>query len=363
MAQWNASQKDVQVEPTYTGSYADTANKVIASLAASALPDGGLIPAAPLFTGRAGNYKILEHMSGPDGLDMDDFFPVLWDYNKFGGKVSSLPFNNSTPVLHYNKDIMKSVGLNSERPPQTWDELLAMGKKIISTGAWAVTMNNPDWMLKALILQNGGKIMNDAATKPLFNSAEGIEAMAFIKQLVDQKLMPAGMHARAREQFIGGRSAFHYDTTGAINTILSGAKFGYGTGFLPKKKKYAVTVGGAALALFPSTKEREAATWKFLKWLVSKDVNIRWVKGTGYVPIRRSVLTSPEIQSLFAEMPQYKAGFEQLEVAESYEHFWEMGAMDSLLAEAVDKVERGVLTPKQAMDEATSKLVAEMSRK
>jgi len=63
---------------------------------------------------------------------------------------------------------------------------------------------------------------------------------------------------------------------------------------------------------------------------------------TGYVPIRKSVLRSEEIQKLFEEHPQYRAGFEQLQYAETYPHFWEMGLLDDLLEEAIEKV-RAVL--------------------
>ena len=355
---------DITVEATYSGSYGETAQKVIAAIASDTLPNGGVIAAAPLWTGREGNYKILDYIKGPDGLDMDDFWPVLWTYNEYDGKVCSLPFNNSTAILYYNKDLMAEAGLDPEKPPQTWDELKSMAKQIVEkTGAVGVNIGPDDWVLKAFILQNGGKIMNEDATEPLFNSEAGIEALTFWKSLIDEGLMPPAQHGKqARELFIAGQLGFLYYSTGSVGKVMKGAQFNWGTAFMPKNMKYGATVGGAALALFPSTKEKEDATWKFLKWLLSPENCIRWTMATGYVPIRKSVLRSEEIQKLFEERPQYRAGFEQLQYAETYPHFWEMGLLDDLLEEAIEKVELGVLDPKAALDEAAQALKEEMQK-
>ncbi|MGI6672747.1 MAG: hypothetical protein ACOX53_00125 [Limnochordia bacterium] len=85
VAEFNSSQDRIFVDAVYTGGYGDTAQKVTAALAANTLPEGGLIPAAPLFTGRVGNYLIDEYLRGPKGLDMDDFYDEFWNYNKYDG--------------------------------------------------------------------------------------------------------------------------------------------------------------------------------------------------------------------------------------------------------------------------------------
>lgn len=356
----------ITVEATYSGGYGETAQKVFAAIASNTLPNGGVIPAAPLWTGREGNYKILDYITGPDGLDMDDFWPVLWKYNEYDGKVCSLPFNNSTPVLYYNKDLMAKAGLDPEKPPQTWDELKSMAKQIVEEvgeGVVGVNIKPTDWILKAFILQNGGKIMNDDATEPLFNSPEGVEALTFWKSLIDEGLMPPAQHGKqALELFIAGQVGFLYDSTGSVGTVLKGAQFEWGTAFMPKKVKYGATVGGAALALFPSTKEKEDATWRFLKWLLTPENCARWTEATGYLPVRKSVLQSERIQKLFEEYPQYRAGFEQLEYAETYPHFLQMGLLDDLLRKAIEKVEMNVLDPKAALDEAAEALKEEMAK-
>ncbi|MBZ0304434.1 MAG: extracellular solute-binding protein, partial [Anaerolineae bacterium] len=93
----------ITVEGTFSGDYGETATKIIAGLESGELPDGGLVAAAPLWTCREGNYLIEDYISGDEGINMEDYWQVLWDYNAYEGHICSLPFNNSTMVMYYNK--------------------------------------------------------------------------------------------------------------------------------------------------------------------------------------------------------------------------------------------------------------------
>ncbi|HBN96826.1 MAG TPA: hypothetical protein DDZ66_11040 [Firmicutes bacterium] len=366
--EFNASNDHIFVDAIYTGNYGETAQKVTASLAADTLPNGGLIPATPLFTGRVGNYLIDEYLHGPQGLDMDDFYDEFWNYNKYDGRIASLPFNNSTPVLFYNKDILRQAGLEP-KAPDTWDELVEMA---IHLRDWAtqegirnfspINMRNEDWMLKGFILQNGGEIMNDHYSAALINEPEAVEAIEFWVSLIDQGLMPAGVHNRARDQFIAGNQAFLFDSTAGIGTIAATVEFDVATAMLPGNKRKAVTLGGAGLTMFPSTPEKQDATWEFLSWLLTPENVVRWSASTGYVPIRKSALESEEIQQLFEEQPYYRAAFEQLEHVVSLEHFWELGALDDYLRTLISNVEYKSMTPQQAADKLVKDLADDFER-
>jgi sn-glycerol 3-phosphate transport system substrate-binding protein len=366
--EFNAASDSVFVDAVYTGNYGETAQKVTASLAANTLPDGGLIPAAPLFTGRVGNYLIDEYLRGPKGLDMDDFYDEFWNYNRYDGRIASLPFNNSTPVLFYNKDILTQAGLEP-KAPETWDEMVEMATQLKEWAAaqrvrnfTPINMRSQDWMLKAFILQNGGELMNEDYTASLINEPAAVEAIEFWVSLIDQGLMPAGVHDRARDQFIAGNQAFLFDSTAGIGTIAGTVEFDMATAMLPGNKQRAVTLGGAALTMFPSTQEKQDATWEFLSWLLTPENVASWSAKTGYVPVRKSVLESDEIQTLFAEQPYYKAAFEQLEYVVSIEHFWELGALDDYLGQLINNVEYKSLTPQEAADKLVKDLADDIAR-
>jgi sn-glycerol 3-phosphate transport system substrate-binding protein len=363
IAEFNATNEyGITVTGTYSGNYGETAQKVMASLESGGLPDAGLIPAGPLWTCREGNYLLEEYLAGPEGLDESAFWPVLWDYNRYEDHICALPFNNSTMVMYYNKDLMAQAGLDPEAPPQTWDELKEQARAITEAvpGTIGVEVRDEAWWLKALILQNGAEIMNEDATAPAFNTPAGVEAMEFWKSLIDEGLMPPAQHGDSRDLFIGGRVGFLMASTASVVTVKGGAGFEFGTAFLPGNVRRGATVGGASLVMFPSTPEREQASWRFLKFLTSVPNQVTFTTATGYVPISPEAAESAAIQELMAAEPAYAAGFEQLAVASQYPHFFAMGTLDNLLAQAIELVELGRKTAAQALQDVETEIIAEI---
>lgn len=363
ITEFNATNEyGVTVTGTYSGNYGETAQKVMASLESGGLPDAGLIPAGPLWTCREENYLIEEYLAGPEGLEDSAFWPVLWDYNRYEDHICALPFNNSTMVMYYNKDLMAQAGLDPESPPQTWDELKEQARAISDAvpGTIGVEVRDEAWWLKALILQNGAEIMNEDATAPAFNTPAGVEAMEFWKSLIDDGLMPPAQHGDSRDLFIGGRVGFLMASTASVVTVKGGAGFEFGTAFLPGNVRRGATVGGASLVMFPSTPEREQAAWRFLKFLTSVPNQIAFTSATGYVPISPEAAESTAIQELMTAEPAYAAGFEQLAVASQYPHFFAMGTLDNLLAEAIELVELGRKTPAEALQDVETEIIAEI---
>src|SRR5690606_26940994 len=186
-------------------------------------------------------------------------------------------------------------------------------------------------------------------TAPTFQEEAGVGALQFWKDLIDAGLMPPGQHDVSRDLFLSGRVGFLMASTASVATVAGGANFDFGTAMLPGNVKRGTTVGGAALVMFPSTPEEELATWRLLKFLTSVENSIKFTTATGYVPISPAAAESPAIRSLLIERPEYAAGFEQLAVSEQYPHFFAMGTMDNLLADAIEAVELGGLSPAAAL--------------
>jgi ABC-type glycerol-3-phosphate transport system substrate-binding protein len=143
--------------------------------------------------------------------------------------------------------------------------------------------------------------------------------------------------------------------------VAGGATFEFGTDMLPGNVRRGTTVGGAALVMFPSTPEKELATWRLLKFLTSVDNSVDFTVATGYVPISPAAANSPVIQSLLIEQPEYAAGFEQLAVSSQYPHFFAMGTMDNLLVDAIEAVELGGQAPADALNAAAEALAIEIA--
>ena len=362
--EFDAAHPEITVEAIYSGGYAETATKISTALATGTLPNGGVIPAGPIFTGANGNYIILQYIEKEPGL-LDDVYPGIWDFAKYAGQICAIPYNISTPVLFYNKELMRQAGLDPEQPPETWDDLLNLGRTVVSRikGVFGLNMADAPWFFKALLLQNGCEIVTRTLPPdPLFDQEAGIEAAIFWKKLVDEGVMPVGMHDMAEKHFLAGKLAFCIASSSRLGDWYGKTSFEFGVAFLPYKLRRAVPLGGATLVMFPKTEVENTATWELIKWLISPENIARWAMRTGYLPIRKSSLELPQMQEFLTNNPLWRIPFEQLEFAYAYWHFMEMGTMDILLKEALEAIEYGVKSPEEAMRFAAEQLRQEISR-
>lgn len=354
---FNSSQDEVIVEAIFSGGYGETAEKITAALASKTTPNGGIIPAGPIFTGQYGNYKILDYMENDKDFDMDDFYDGIWEYAKYDGKISTIPYNISTPIMYYNKDLFKAAGLDPDSPPTTWDELLAAAKAISKDvdgdgemDIWGYNVKDTKWLFKAFLMQNGNGIIDTKTKTPLFTEKSGVETAAFWNELIEQKAMPVGLHDIAEDMFAGGQLGIMMASASRISRWNGNTDFEFGAAMLPKGKFQAVPIGGAVQALFPSGSEAEDfATYTFIKWLSAPENLAVLSVNTGYIPPRKAVLEEESVKKFLDESPMFRVAFEQLEYATSYWHFNEMGTMDSFIWEALEKMEIEKLSPSDTM--------------
>ena len=167
---YNDSQKDVQVTAAYTGSYDDT------KLKAQAAANAGKPPAVVLMSANfvldlklAGDIVSLEPMIKAEGTDkakfLDDFWPAVHANAIVDGDLYAIPFQNSTPLLYYNKEHFKEAGLDPEKPPQTWAELVDAAKKLTKGDRTGFGLpegyDYMGWIMEALSMSNGGRYFNE----------------------------------------------------------------------------------------------------------------------------------------------------------------------------------------------------------
>ncbi|NBK23599.1 MAG: extracellular solute-binding protein, partial [Spirochaetia bacterium] len=100
---FDAARPDIELELTYSGSYADTATKVSASLLSGNAPDAALMAAGQLYTGGRGDYAMETLVKDPS-FKVDDIFKGMLEYGMFEGRIAAVPYGISSQVLYYNKD-------------------------------------------------------------------------------------------------------------------------------------------------------------------------------------------------------------------------------------------------------------------
>jgi sn-glycerol 3-phosphate transport system substrate-binding protein len=350
---FNAAQKNITVDVVFQGSYADIAQKLTAAVTAKTLPDIAQMGGAPTM-GDSGVIVPIEEFLTP--ADRSDIFDGFWDYNKFQGKVVSMPYNNSIPLLYYNKDMFTAAGLDPNKPPATWDELVTAAKALTKEGQWGFnTHTDTHWYLSAMIMQNGGKILSDDGKKVVYNGPEGIEALQFWGDLVTKhKVMPSNQHANAGADFVAGKVAMLMRSSSTLATIEKDAKFKVGVAPLPCKKVCSEPLGGASLIIFKSNTDKQKAAWEFAKWMTNPENTVDLFLQTGYVPLRKSVQTVQALKDYYTKAPNAEMVIKATQSASAIPVFTELGNNDEQLRKAVEKIELNTASAKEALDAAAA---------
>lgn len=364
-----AENSQFEIELSYSGSYGDTATKVSAALTSGTEPNVALMSAGPLFTGARGNYFIDEKINEAD-FDKADFFESGWDYSKYKGKVCALPYGISTPILYYNKDILDKAGIDINNPPKTWDDLYEMAKTAQAKGNinnvdefWGFEVKDVPWLFKTMLNQNENPVVNvDSNYKvtPAFAEESAVEVATWWKKMIDDKVMPASQHANAEKTFLAGNCAFIVSSSNRLSKWITEEGVKVGAFPMPYFKQKSVALGGNVLVMFNKNEKQDYASWELLKYLVDAQNQTEFALNTGYLPVRRSGLELDVAKKALSENPMYKIAFEQMEYSWSYWHFEQMGTMDMMITDTMEKIEKNVLSPKEALEELANELAREI---
>src|SRR5262245_53172771 len=137
---FNASQKDFQVNATFKGAYPDTMVAAIAAFRAGNAPhivQMFEVGTATMMAAR-GAIMPVHQLSADTGVAIDPaayVAGVRGYYSTSDGKLMSMPFNSSTTILYYNKEAFRKAGLNPEQPPKSWREVREAAAKIKAANA------------------------------------------------------------------------------------------------------------------------------------------------------------------------------------------------------------------------------------
>lgn len=319
---YNASQDKVHVTVVYQGSYNDCATATQAAIMAGNQPnlvqlevskvapfqgDGALLDLTPFI--EAENY------------DMSDFYEGLMSFS-YGsdGHVYSMPFNRSTFILYYNADLFAEKGLSV---PTNWTELAQVGKAVTDPAnkMWGLTAPEQGIYLELWVMQLGGVVLNEDESDIGYNNDIGLKAMQFLRGAVDDGWYQAASgqefvsNDSVRTAFINKNVAMLYSSSGDITTLQNSCDFTVGTAILPAADGRAPvsTTGGANIAALAGHSEEEnAATWDFIKYLVSSESTGSFAQSTGYLPVRKSVMDSPDWKAFVEANPNFATPAEML---------------------------------------------------
>ena len=360
--EFNAEHPDIHVEVLYTGNQFATRDKLLASVAGGQPPHVSLVDQfwPPLMVS-TGALIPIKNFVDPETY-FQDFNSTSMDTVTVNGEQWTMPFSMSNQILFYNKDMFRAVGLDPEKPPTTWDELVEYSKLLTrdvdgdgKTDEWGVNFTTRAnigsvYTFITFLWQAGGEIYNEDFSKTVFNDQAAIDAVQFWIDLAHKhKVLTL---SPPTEGFEIGRIAMQYSSTSSIQATKNKVNFDLGIAALPANKNKVTGVGGSSLAIFKTTPEQEAAAWTFVEWMSSAENNLKWSTATGYTPLRNSVLNSPEYLQYLKENPDVKVVIEQAQYAKARPNTVSYADVSRILGVAVEEALYANINPQKTMDNA-----------
>ncbi|MCT2537119.1 ABC transporter substrate-binding protein [Aquibacillus koreensis] len=384
---FNGSQEDIHVKPIFQGSYGDSLTKLKTSLQSSSGPtimQSNFISSGPMIDTKM--VRPIQDLIDAEGYDLSQLDQNVLSAYEMDGQLYSMPFNASTLLMYYNKDMFEENGLDPNNPPQTYEELEEAAMKLTGEGKYGASFSVDSYFLEQLFTVQGAELVNngngrqDLATKSFINSQEAIDTFTWWKKLVDDGLMlNLGTNTEDTHQaFLSEQVGMTLASTAGLTNMLEGSKgkFELGTAFIPypeaKTGAGGVSVGGGSLYIMNNKSEAEQqAAWEFIKYVVGAEQQGHWYINSGYFPVNTDAYELPEVVETLAQFPQFETAINQLEVALENNAGSNAGKgpvlgvypdARTITVEALEKVLNDVQSPKDALDEAAEEITKKIAR-
>jgi ABC-type glycerol-3-phosphate transport system substrate-binding protein len=305
--------------------------------------------------------------NGLTETELSDIWQVLIDNNTWDRRIITLPFNKSVPVYYYNHAILESLGYKTF--PKSWHEFLGLMRQVKDRyqGRIIPTIGGTDiWVVASMIYQEGGRLFDEDSHIPRFYSEAAIKSLKFQVDLIyKESLQGRTPVSEVLDDFLGQRVFCVPLSCARRSAMLENETFKVGMAPLPYKTKPAAIIYGTNIGMFRNaTPQQKAAAWKFIKWFISKEQQIRWSLNTYYVPIQRSALEDPRMQEHLAQTPGLKEAYYQLAYAvfEPKNEVWFEGRK-IFIEDVLEKATLADKSPEQALRDAQEKLLQKLRTK
>lgn len=377
---FNASQSEYRVVPTYKGNYTQTVTAAIFAFRSSSQPaivQVNEIATATMMAAKGAVYPVYELMRDEkEAFSPADYLPAVTGYyTDLSGNMLSFPFNASTPILYYNKSLFRRAGLDPESPPTTWPDVGTMAKRLLDAGAvcgfttawpsWVNVENFSAYHNLALATRSNGLGGLDAEL--VFNNPVVVRHVA---QLADwQKKMIydySGRATAAEPRFQRGECGIFIGSSATRADIVTNAQFEVGYGRLPYWPDISgapqnTMIGGATLWVLRGRPEAEyKGVAKFFAYLSKPEIQAAWHQHTGYLPITKAAYDLSRAQGFYDRNPGTAISIEQITLKPPTEHSrgLRLGSFVLIRAAIEDEFEqaiRGDKPAKAALDAAVER--------
>jgi sn-glycerol 3-phosphate transport system substrate-binding protein len=364
VADFEAENPDVDVEAIYAGNYNDARIKALA-----ALQSGEPAQLSVMFS--IDIYDLIEQdaiVAFDDVVEtaeekawLESFYPALMENGQTLGKTWGIPFQRSTIVMYYNKDMFRAAGLDPETPPATWEEMAEAAEALTDAdagryGLMIPSTGYPYWMFGALTMQNGQVLMNGDGTETYFDDPAVVEALQYWRDLgAERGVMPEGTieWGTLRQNFLEGKTAMMWHSTGNLTAVKNEADFDFGVAMLPASERRGSPTGGGNFYIFKDTSEAErAAAMRLIRFMTSPERAAQWSIETGYMGVSPASYETAALEAYVQEFPPAAVARDQLQYATAELSTYQTGRVRKLLDDAIQAALTGQKSPAEALGEA-----------
>jgi sn-glycerol 3-phosphate transport system substrate-binding protein len=367
-ADFNRIHPTIHVTPIFAGNYQDAMTKTQTAVLGGTPPDVAVLLSTDLFTLLDMNAIIpldaFIQEAGGDRL-RGDFFDAFWLNSRIGAATYSIPFQRSTIVLYYNQDAFQKAGLDPAAPPKTWTDLVADAQKLTvrdASGAvtqWGVgipTSGITYWLFQGFVAEAGQRrLANPEGTEAYLDTPQTRAALGFWMRLQGVGVEPRGITdwSTLPTEFVAGRYAMIYHSTGSLTFIRTNAPFKFGTAFMPAGTQYGTPTGGGNFYIFHGIPpDRQKAAWEFVQWMTAPQQAARWSEASGYVAVRKSAFNIKLYQAYTEKFPQALTARDQLPYAQAELSTHNGGQIQRVFSDDLQAALTGGKSPDQALRDA-----------
>ncbi|NDP61139.1 sn-glycerol-3-phosphate ABC transporter substrate-binding protein UgpB [Polaromonas sp.] len=376
---FNASQKDYKVVPTFKGTYDESMTAAVAAFRSGNAPhilQVFEVGTATMMAAKGAIKPVGEVMTeGGAKFDTKAYIPaVAGYYTAPNGQMLSFPFNSSTTIFYYNKDAFKAAGLDPEKAPTTWPEVALAAGKLKAAGhkcpfttswiSWTQLESFSTWHNTLFATQNNG--FGGPSARLAFNSPLHVRHFENLANMSKQGLFVYKGRANAADvSFPSGECAMMTGSSGLYARVSKEAKFAYGIAQLPYYPDVAgapqnTVIGGASLWAMAGKKPVEyKGVAAFFNYLSKPEVQSASHKRTGYLPITMAAFELTEKSGFYKQFPGTDVAVSQM-IRKTTDksrgvRLGNFNQIRTIIDEETEQIWSGKKQPKEALDTAVKR--------
>ena len=377
--QFNESQKDYKVKAIYKGGYDESMAAAIAAYRAGNAPNilqVFEVGTATMMHSKGAVVSVTKLMKDAgEKFDPKAYVPAVASYyTSEKGEMMSLPFNSSTTVFYYNKDKFEKAGLDPNKPPVTWEDVVSAAAKLKASGescpyttawqSWVHLESFSAWHNVEFASKGNG--MGGLDTRLKFNSPLHVRHIQNMANWAKQGyFVYAGRKTEGDAKFYSGACAMLTSSSATYGNVVKNAKFKFGVAPLPYYPDVPgapqnTVIGGASLWVMSGKKPEEyKATAKFLKFLSQPEVQAEWHQGTGYLPATTAAYELTKESGFYKTHPGTDVSVQQMIVKTTDKsrgiRLGNFVQIRTVIDEELENVWSGKKTAKEALDTAVKR--------